>query len=508
MTGDAIKMLEAAMAAHRRGDEAAARAGYREVLARQPRNPDALHLLGVIVARTEPEEGIALITRALAANPRSSEAHLNLGNILAGALRMAEAERHFREAYTWGAKTATSANGLGGALLQLGRYIEAEPYIREALTRDPAFAPALINMGILMEATGRIDEALQFYDRALALYPDHAQAHQHRGLTLLARGQFRDGWTEYAWRVKNHSTFYGRFGYPYWRGEPLAGRKILVWTELGPGDECLTATMIPDLVSAGAKVVLLCSPRMAPVFARSFPSIAVIPAGQNPSDRSVTDGIAFQASVGELGANLRTTFDAFPARRAILKADEQHSAALRQRYKGAAADNMVVGLSWRSKNARSEDVKSVPLAEWGPVLKTPGVTFVSLQYGDVTAEVSEAQREFGIEILVDRQIDPLANLDHFAAQVAAMDGVISISNTTLHIAGALGRPVWGLVPSNHGRLWYWFLERIDSPWYPSARLFRQDPRAGWPPTLAAIADGLRSRRDDAADIFGTLRSSS
>lgn len=508
MTGDTTKTLEAAMAAHRRGDEAAASAGYRKVLAHQPQNPDALHLLGVIVARNAPEEGISLITRALAANPRSIEAHLNLGNILAGALRMAEAERHFRQAYTRGAKTATGANGLGGALLQLGRYTEAEPYLREALTRDPAFAPALINMGILAEATGRFDEALRFYDRAVALYPDHAQAHQHRGLMLLAQGDFLGGWAEYAWRVKNSPTFYGRFNYPYWRGEPLLDRKILVWTELGPGDECLTATMIPDLVAAGAKVVLLCSPRMAPVFARSFPSIAVIPAGQNPSDRSVTDGIEFQASVGELGASLRTTFDAFPVNRAVLKADENNTAALRQRYKGTAMDNVLVGISWRSKNTRSEDIKSVPLTAWESVLRTPGVTFVSLQYGDVAAEAAQARREFGVEIIVDPQIDPLANLDHFVAQVAAMDGVISISNTTLHIAGALGRPVWGLVPSNHGRLWYWFLERTDSPWYPSARLFRQDLRAGWPPALAAIAGGLRSRRDDAADPFGTISPSS
>lgn len=508
MTGDATKLLEAAMAAHRRGDEAAAGAGYREVLAHQPRNPDALHLLGVIVARTARDEGIALITRALAVNPDSVEAHFNLGNILAGASRMAEAEPHFRHAYLQGAKTAAAANGLGGALLQLGRYGEAEPYLREALARDPAFAPALINMGILLEATGRIDDALQVQGRVLALYPDHDEAHLHRALTLLARGQFRDGWAEYAWRVKSSPTFYGRFNYPYWRGEPLAGRKILVWTELGPGDECLAATMLPDLIAAGAKVVLLCSPRMAPIFARSFPSIAVIPAGQNPSDRSVTDGIAFQASVGDLGASLRTTFDDFSARRAVLKADDNHTAALRHRYKNAATDNLVVGISWRSKNTPAGDVKSVPLTAWGPVLRTPGVTFVSLQYGDVTAEIAQARREFGVEIIVDPQIDPLANLDHFAAQVAAMDGVISISNTTLHFAGALGRPVSALVPSNHGRLWYWFLERTDSPWYPSARLFRQDLQAGWRPALAAIADGLRSRHDGAADIFGTFSPSS
>ena len=109
-------------------------------------------------------------------------------------------------------------------------------------------------MALIAERDANWPEAFARFSRVTEENPDHAEAHQHRGLTLLARGQFRDGWAEYAWRVKNNPTFFGRFIYPYWRGEPLAGRKILVWTELGPGDECLTATMIPDLIAYIASI--------------------------------------------------------------------------------------------------------------------------------------------------------------------------------------------------------------------------------------------------------------
>jgi len=487
----AREIVSGAMDHHRQGRLAQAEAGYRETLRLDPKNADALHLLGTIVAgQGSTAQGIDLISRALAVNPHSKEAHLNLANILAGALRMAEAERHFREVYQRDRTNGEALNGLGGALLHLGRYGEAEPYLREALARAPRSAPVLLNMGMLMDATSRFQDAIDFYEQVLALHPNHAPTRSHRALALLLRGQFVEGWAEYAWRLKTTSTFFGQFPFPFWRGEPLSGRKILVWTEQGPGDEILAATMVPDLIAAGAKVVLLCSPRMAPLFARSFPSVHVVHAGQNPSDPSITAGIDFQASIGELGAALRQSVGAFPPDLTLLKANPESTARLRRRYHAAAPGKPLIGISWRSKNFRIEEAKTIPLEAWAPVLKHPDVTFVSLQYGDAKEEIARAERDLGIQILVDNEIDSMASLDDFAAQVAAMDLVISVSNTTVHVAGALGVPIWALVPSNHGRMWYWFLERSDSPWYPSARLFRQDLQESWRPAIAAVAREL------------------
>lgn len=486
----ARETLARAMDHHRNGRLAEAEEGYQKTLQHEPKNADALHLLGTIIARRDTARGIDLISRALARNPNSKEAHLNLANILAGVLRMGEAERHFRQVYALDRTSADAAGGLGGALMHMGRYAEAEPYLREALSAAPQSAKALLNMGMLMDATGRFDEAISYYEHVLALHPHDVAAHAYRALALLVRGRFAEGWPEYAWRLKSQPTFFGRFPFPFWRGEPLAGRKILVWTELGPGDEILAATMIPDLLASGAVVLPLCSPRMAPLFVRSFPSVHVIPAGEPPSDPSITAGIAFQASVGDLGTALRGTFSNFRRERALLMADPQRTAELRQRYQAAAPGTMLIGISWRSKNVRLEDAKTIPLELWDPILKNSGATFLNLQYGDSKDEIARVRQDLGARIIVDNECDPLANLDDFAAQVAAMDLVISVSNTTVHVAGGLGVPVWALVPSNHGRLWYWFLERSDSPWYPSAQLFRQDRAAGWLPTIATVAEKL------------------
>ena len=500
MTRDAAKILEEAMAAHRRGDDAAAAAGYRAALALQADNADALHLLGTIMARSAPEEGIALIERALAVNPHSFEAHLNLANTFAKLLRMTKAELHFHAAHKLNPTSGAAISGLGSALLHLGRYTQAEPFLRESLRRDPKSALALLNMATLMDATDRGDQALQFYDLLLEVHPDHSEGHHHQSLAFLLRGQFAEGWAKHGWRVKCHPTFHGQFKFPYWGGEPLRGRKILVWTELGPGEEILVGTMIPDLLTAGAHVVLLCSPRMAPIFARSFPSVDVL-AGQMPCDPKILDGIELQASIAELGRALRPSFSAFGGG-TLLMAQADRTADLRRRYKAVAGDNLLVGLSWQSKNSLLEDAKSVPLREWAPILMCPGVTFVSLQYGDVAMEVAEVKRELGIEVIVDVEINPLNSLDDFAAQVAAVDRVVSVSNTTAHMGGALGRPVSVLIPSNHGRIWYWFLERNDSPWYPDVRLFRQHPVRGWQPAIAAIADDLAR---DSSGARGRLR---
>jgi len=484
-------ILEAAMAAHRRGDIAAASTGYQEVLRRDPRNSDALNLQGAILGKTDPAAGAALITQSLAVRPDSKEAHINLASIEARRWRMEEAEHHFRRAFELDPTDATIFAGLGGTLLHLGRYEEAEKHLRSALERRPSDSVTVVNLGILMDARGRFDEAMKYYDLALELRPDNTEPHMHKGFALLARGRFAEGWREHAWRVNNISTFFGRFSYPYWAGEPLEGRKILVWTEQGLGDEILTATMIPDLIQRGARVVLLCALRLVALFRRTFPTAIVIPMGERPQDPSIMKDIDFQASMSDLGLQLRRDFESFDRSGPLLKHDDNLTQRLRKKYRTAADSKLLVGVSWRSKNKANATIKSIPLQAWEPILRVPGVEFVSLQYGPVDADLASVQNEFGVTIRRDNDIDPLGDMDAFAAQVAAMDLVISVSNTTVHVAGALNRPTWVLVPGERGRMWYWLLERSDSPWYPSARLFRYDPIAHWDRAIGQIAAELK-----------------
>jgi ADP-heptose:LPS heptosyltransferase len=171
----------------------------------------------------------------------------------------------------------------------------------------------------------------------------------------------------------------------------------------------------------------------------------------------------------------------------------------RQRYR--AQGKLVVGLTWRSRNAVAGDFKSVSLVDWAPILQQNDVLFVDLQYGDTTDERAAVAQQFGVEILHDDSVDQLADIDRFAAQAAAMDLVIGTSNSGLHIAAALGRPCWALLPSGAGRLWYWFLDRDDSPWYPALRLFRQPHGRSddWQDTIRRVADAFQTwRREQGA----------
>jgi hypothetical protein len=231
---------------------------------------------------------------------------------------------------------------------------------------------------------------------------------------------------------------------------------------------------------------------MKPVFARAFPEAVVVEASDPP--HPATQSVHFHAPLGNIGRWLRPNLASFPVQKSFLKADPARSRALRERY----GQGPLVGIAWRSKNAAIGGQKSIPLAAWKPVLTVPGVKWINLQYGDVAEELAKIRESFGIEIRNDPEIDQLADMDALLAQVAALDLVITTSQTVAHVAGALGVPVWILLPRGEGLLWYWFLEGEKSPFYPSARLFRQASRGGWSEILERVA-ALLGRNGDKTD---------
>ena len=163
---------------------------------------------------------------------------------------------------------------------------------------------------------------------------------------------------------------------------------------------------------------------------------------------------------------------------------------MRAAYTANDPDKTIIGIAWHSANPTAAAQKSTSLLEWGPLLQTPGAIFVSLQYGNHAAEVRAAEAAFGCRIVTDKTVDSLKDIDAFAAQVAAMDHVVSVSNTTVHVAGGLGVPTSVLLPKAFGKIWYWFLERSDSPWYPSLTLHRQTRAGAWNDIIAAAARTL------------------
>ncbi|MEX2643487.1 MAG: tetratricopeptide repeat protein, partial [Acetobacterales bacterium] len=381
------------------------------------------------------------------------------------------------------------------ALRAAGRPADAMAAFAAVLDRRPDFAPAHVEIAECLLQQGDLRGAAGRYERALALRPDNARTRFHLGQALVLLGEYGRGWDELEWRFAAGAHAARRpFPQPDWPGPPLAGRGLLLWGEQGVGDEILYATMLPALAGEEGRVTVECDPRFVPLFARSFPAMTFVGKRPEPEPALRGDAFDFQCAVGSLGRFYRRGTGDFPAENAFLVPDPALTARLRDDYRARAGDRTVVGISWRSKKDRLGLVKSSAIGDWGTLLRRRDLFFVNLQYGDCAAELAEAKDTFGAEIHQDPAVDPLADLDGFAAQVAAMGLVVTTSNATVHFAGALGRPCRLLLPANVWDLpWYWGAGGDRSLWYPSVRILRMAKDEGWPGLVARAAAGIPAR---------------
>ncbi|WP_374377212.1 tetratricopeptide repeat protein [Dongia sp.] len=282
-------------------------------------------------------------------------------------------------------------------------------------------------------------------------------------------------------------------GIPAWDGRPLPDQAVLIYSEQGVGDHIMWASALPALQSRATRVYVETNSRLNSLFARSFPEYAIVTREHLPPNWN-TKAIGGMASAANIPALLDLSFDEIPGRNGFLIPDPSLALKLRARYQAMFPGKKLIGISWRSGNRDSAAIRSLELSEWGPILSNPDCAFVNLQYGDVTRDVEFAQQTMGVEIFWDREINPLGNMDPFAAQIAALDLVISVDNSTIHFAGAIGKPTWALLPVNSD--WRWLAETRDSLWYASLVLFRQQPGLGWDPLVAELADRLRRLDSD------------
>ena len=359
----------------------------------------------------------------------------------------------------------------------LGEYKIAIERLNTALKLKPEWASAWNNLGTQYEAIGERKAATAAFDRAIDLDPQDAAAAVNRGLTQLCSGKLADGWPGYARRFEDPRFPFVKRDWPWpaWRGEALAGKSILVWSDQGIGDEVLYASMISEVSASAAACVVECSPRLLPLYQRSFPHVRIVPATPEARGELLGRTFDFHSSVLDLGRWLRPQLASFPNRSVTLRPDPQLRETYRQRYLARGAQRRLVGLSWRSITPDMSHQKSLPLAAFGPLLSSEKLTFVNLQYGDVRDELADVALHYNFKIINDYEVDSLKNLDGFAAQVAALDAVVTISNTTAHFAGALGVPACLCLPHGQKQLWYWFDSGHYSPWYRSIRLYRQAP---------------------------------
>lgn len=416
-------------------------------------------------------------------SPDHLEARLQLSNLCDDAGEVEAAITHAREATRIAPHSALAWFGLGTLLKDHEQYAEAADCLPLALSCDRNCSEADHNLGIVLRSLGRHEEAIACFDRLIQLDASNAQAHLQRALTQLAMGELDVAWDEYEWRWQAEAER-RRFDVPVWDGAPLKGKTLLVHGEQGVGDQIQFASCLPDTAARQGRVIVECEPRLVPLFARSFTGCDVVP----QRDRHHRE-FDCEIPLGSLPRLFRRRLSDFPSESGFLRPDMAKT--LRWRERLAERDGtLLVGISWRG-GTRPGDVRSrsTALSDWQPVLSVPQVGFVNLQYGDVEAELDSCRSRYGSPVRYFKEADPLVDLDEFAALVAALDLVISIDNSTVHLAGAIGMPVWALLPFAADPRW--MRETARSPWYPSVRLYRQPRPGDWGEVLAAVAGELK-----------------
>lgn len=457
---------------------------YAEAVKQEPGNAGFHHDLGrALIASGRAADAEAGLQMAARLNGGAWDIMSDLGTAQMEQGKVEAALASFTAALAIKPDAAPALFNQGSALRDLRRYAEAEAAFASAVRAAPTFIDPMIALITLMGDLGRPAEAEQWFTAAARVAPQDPLMHQAHAMALLRHGALRDGFAAYEARfLPSRFALPTRpFSAPRWKGESLAGRKILIWTTQGIGDEVLAAGMFPDILATGAACTIECSERAVPLFKRSFPDASVV-ARHDPPASETQSHFHFQSPALSLCGFLRTDTATFPPHRGYLRPDPALTNTLRQKYRSHKPGALVVGIAWDSAGRHGVN-KRLPLEQWSPILAQEDVIFVSLQYGaDPTLPGLK-------DIVFDETVDALKSLDAAAAQTAAMDLVITVSNTTAHLAGALNVPVWTLLPDGPGCLWYWFRDRPDSPWYPSMRLFRQPRPGAW---AAVVDDAARA----------------
>lgn len=474
---------------------------FQTALALKPNDPEVYLHLGSVCSRLGAlDEAAFMLGHALELRPGMVEAHNNLGLVLCRQKKFDEAETLLRKALIRSPNQPQLHATLGSVLSETGRVRDALAHLSEAVRLDPGYGEAHSNLGNVLRDLGCIEDAFAAYDKAIELVPDNPHAHVNRGVALLLTGDYGRGWHEYEWRLKTpEARDVADLASP-WQGEALQGKTILVYTEQGVGDVVMFASILPDLVKTGARVILAANPRLVPLLRRGFPEIEV---HDLPDVGSVEagEGADHAVSIASLPRYFRQAHTDFPATGAnrYLAPDPAAVERWRQRY-AELGDGPAIGISWRGGvTVWDQRLRSTGLDDWQDLFATGGVTWINLQYGDRDAEIAAFEAKSGYKL--HDWPDAIADLDDFAAQVDALDLVISMSNSTVHFAGALAKPVWTLVPFVPA--WRWGLDGDSCPWYPSMRLVRQTEGQPWREVLSPLAGGIKQLRDRGAPAEDT-----
>jgi Flp pilus assembly protein TadD len=536
------EQLEAALRLHREGRLEEAMKLYRGILDQDPDDVDALHLLGAVVAQQgDAKAGLELIDRAITLDPACADFHNNRGLILAGLGRVDEAIADHRRAIELNADFAEAHNNLGNALVRTGQVAEAEAAFRRTLDLRPDYANAHSNLGVVLHRQDKFDQAIAAYRAALRLSPRHAEAqsnlgaalreigevnkaidayraaiaiddtcadahanlggalhdlgyfdeavasleraiqlnpqlsfpHYNLALALLRDGNYERGLLEFEYRAHAVAARH-RFATPMWDGKDLWSKRILLHGEGGFGDVIQFARFIPMVKARGGIPILQVQPELVRLFSTLDGGAVVVPKTEDPPPFDFHCPLLSLPRIFHMTVNCipwKPYLSADPSASALWSAKLGHD----KRHK--------IGLAWAGnpKN-RNDRTRSIPIGFLTPLAEIADARFVNLQ------QDQPGVRPPGMELL--DWCEDLHDFADTAGLIENLDLVISVDTAAAHLAGAMGKRVYLLLP--HVSHWRWLRDRDDSPWYPTARLFRQPGAGDWASVVADVADALKS----------------
>lgn len=470
--------LAAALRATGQIDQAVA--SCRRAVELAPTRADVAHQLGAaLLQQGDATAAVEAFRRAVELNPEAAEYHTHLGIALDRDGRPEEAAAAHRQAIALRADLAIAHTHLGVSLSHLDQFEEALDCHQRAVALDPRLAVAHNNLGVVQRSLGDIDGSVASLRQAIALTPDDAEAHLNLAQTLLLAGRFAEGWPEYEWRARLDPVQAGRppFAQPRWDGTRQPGKTLFVWSDQGYGDIIQFSRFLPILADSGMRVVLGCRPALRRL-QESIPGV----------DAFVTEGgslpaFDFHVPLSSLPLALGDRMADIPATVPYLSPPPAVLEAWRQRF--GLSSRLRIGLVWAGQpRQRFDRRRSLTLGALAPLFAATGdmATFFSLQLGEAAAQLEPSP------VPAEDLAPHLSDFADTAAAICQLDLVITVDTAVAHLAGALGRPVWTLISSPPD--WRYQMDREDSPWYPTMRLFRQSRPGDWADPIARAASAL------------------
>jgi tetratricopeptide (TPR) repeat protein len=472
------------------GQHEEAAAAFEKATAINPRYAAAWSNLGLARNRLgTSQQALEALQRALDLQPDLAEAHNNLGTVLDELERGEEALASYDRALQLKPGYAEAWLNKAVKLADLNRGDEALVCFDRAIELSPRPAKAWNYKATCLLSLGRTQEAIAGFRQALSLQPDYPSAEANLGQLLLQAGDFGAGWDmlEQRWRAGDEAPQAISTRRPRWSGAP-SDRRVLLWGEQGIGDQILYSSILPDLRGLPGKKLVAVDKRLLALYARSMPEFEFVDLAQ------VNDDLAFDEHLplGSLPQLFRRSIESFAAgRHPFLQADPARVQGLRAQI--ARPGKLVCGVSWSSTRKIIGKHKSINLEQMLLPLASAGLHFVDLQYGDTADEREALKMRHGIEVQKVEEIDNFSDIDGLAALIQACDLVISTSNSTAHLAGALGKETLLLLPSGKRKIWYWTEFDGRNLWYPTVRAYTQTVPGQWEQPVAELRQDLERR---------------